>query len=154
MHKTNTKINKVAIIIIYHHGINFVTLPKVKTRWWLYSWWKKLTHMLELNKNWKHYAYISKHKLNIKEKGKRKLKLLLILIFRWWLLLIILVVVPLLIRIYPAVQGQGAQAHMQYLHCPHLIEPHWIRWLRVFCMFLAAYPPIMAILCCGWWNCA
>jgi hypothetical protein len=34
MHKTSTKINKVAIIIIYHHGINFVTLPKVKTRWW------------------------------------------------------------------------------------------------------------------------
>ena len=33
MHKTNTKINKAAIIIIYHHGINFVTLPKVKTRW-------------------------------------------------------------------------------------------------------------------------
>jgi hypothetical protein len=30
MHKTITKINKAAIIIIYHHGINFVTLPKVK----------------------------------------------------------------------------------------------------------------------------
>jgi hypothetical protein len=33
MHKTNTKINKAAIIIIYHHGINFVTVPKVKIRW-------------------------------------------------------------------------------------------------------------------------
>jgi hypothetical protein len=32
MHKTNTKINKAAIIIIYHHGINFVTLPKVKNK--------------------------------------------------------------------------------------------------------------------------
>jgi uncharacterized Rossmann fold enzyme len=30
MHKTITKINKAAIIIIYHHGTNFVTLPKVK----------------------------------------------------------------------------------------------------------------------------
>jgi hypothetical protein len=30
MHKTNTNINKAATIIIYHHGINFVTLPKVK----------------------------------------------------------------------------------------------------------------------------
>jgi hypothetical protein len=33
MHKTITKINKVAIIVIYHHGKNLVTLPKVKT-WW------------------------------------------------------------------------------------------------------------------------
>jgi hypothetical protein len=30
MHNTITMINKVAIIIIYHHGINLVTLPKVK----------------------------------------------------------------------------------------------------------------------------
>jgi hypothetical protein len=30
MHKTSTKINKTAIIIIYHHGTNFITLPKVK----------------------------------------------------------------------------------------------------------------------------
>jgi hypothetical protein len=30
MHKTNTKINKAAIIIIYHNGTKFVTLPKVK----------------------------------------------------------------------------------------------------------------------------
>jgi hypothetical protein len=30
MHKTNIRINKEAIIIIYHHGINFVTLPKVE----------------------------------------------------------------------------------------------------------------------------
>jgi hypothetical protein len=30
MHKTITKINKVAIIIIYHHGTNFISLPKVK----------------------------------------------------------------------------------------------------------------------------
>jgi hypothetical protein len=32
MHKTNTKINKAAFIMIYNHGINFVTLPKIKTR--------------------------------------------------------------------------------------------------------------------------
>jgi hypothetical protein len=32
MHKSITKINKAEIIIIYHHGINFVTLPKVETR--------------------------------------------------------------------------------------------------------------------------
>jgi hypothetical protein len=30
MHKTITKINKAAIIIIYHHGINLVTLLMVK----------------------------------------------------------------------------------------------------------------------------
>jgi hypothetical protein len=30
MHKTSTTINKTASIIIYHYGINFVTLPKVK----------------------------------------------------------------------------------------------------------------------------
>jgi creatinine amidohydrolase/Fe(II)-dependent formamide hydrolase-like protein len=30
MHKSITKINKAAIIIIYHHGTNFVTLPMVK----------------------------------------------------------------------------------------------------------------------------
>jgi hypothetical protein len=30
MHKTSTKINKVAIINIYHHGTNFVSIPKVK----------------------------------------------------------------------------------------------------------------------------
>jgi hypothetical protein len=37
MHKTITKINKAAIMVIYHHGIKFVTLPKAKTRWSLYS---------------------------------------------------------------------------------------------------------------------
>jgi hypothetical protein len=70
MHKTITKINKAAIIIIYHHGTNFVTLPKVKTRW-----------------------CIGAYKLKIKEKGKGKikLKLLLSLIFHWWLILIIMV---------------------------------------------------------------
>jgi hypothetical protein len=36
MHKTSTKINKSAIIIIYYHGTNFVTFPKVKTRWWFF----------------------------------------------------------------------------------------------------------------------
>jgi hypothetical protein len=30
MHKSITKINKAAVIIIYHHGINFITLPKIK----------------------------------------------------------------------------------------------------------------------------
>jgi hypothetical protein len=30
MHKTSTKINKAATIIIYHHGTNFVSLPMVK----------------------------------------------------------------------------------------------------------------------------
>jgi hypothetical protein len=30
MHKTSTKINQAATIIIYHHGTNFVSFPKVK----------------------------------------------------------------------------------------------------------------------------
>jgi hypothetical protein len=29
-------------------------------------------------------------------------------------------------RIDPAVLGEGAQAHTQYLHCPHQVEPRWI----------------------------
>jgi hypothetical protein len=56
MHKTITKMNKAAIIIIYHHGINFVTLPKVKQGGdFIHDENKRLTHMLK-----------------IKEKGKRK----------------------------------------------------------------------------------
>jgi hypothetical protein len=38
-------------------------------------------------------------------------------------------------RIDPAVLGAGAQAHRQYLHCPHQVEPRWIRWLRCFTSF-------------------
>jgi hypothetical protein len=33
---------------------------------------KTNTHAENLNKNWKHYAYIGAYKLKIKEKGKRK----------------------------------------------------------------------------------
>jgi hypothetical protein len=50
MHKTNTKINKAAIIIIYHHGINFVTFTKGKnkvvTLFMMKN--KRLTHMLKI----------------------------------------------------------------------------------------------------------
>jgi hypothetical protein len=49
MHKSNTKINKVAIIIIYHHGTNFVTLPKVKNGGDFIHDEKKLTYMLKIN---------------------------------------------------------------------------------------------------------
>jgi hypothetical protein len=49
MHKTNTKINKAAIIIIYHHGINFVTLPKVNKGGDFIHDENKLTHMLKIN---------------------------------------------------------------------------------------------------------
>jgi hypothetical protein len=49
MHKTYTKINKAAIIIIYHHGINFVTLPKVKQGGVFINDENKLTHMLKIN---------------------------------------------------------------------------------------------------------
>jgi hypothetical protein len=48
MDKTNTKINKAAIIIIYHHGINIVTLPKVKQGGDFIHDGNKLTHMLEI----------------------------------------------------------------------------------------------------------
>jgi hypothetical protein len=48
MHKTNTKIIKVTIIIIYHHGINFVTLPKVKQGGDFVHDENKLTHILEI----------------------------------------------------------------------------------------------------------
>jgi hypothetical protein len=52
VHETNTKINKAAIIIIYHHGINFVTLPKVKQGGEFIHDENKLTHILKiLNKN-------------------------------------------------------------------------------------------------------
>jgi hypothetical protein len=47
VHKTNTKINKAAIIIIYHHGIIFVTLPMVKQGGDFIHDENKLTHMLE-----------------------------------------------------------------------------------------------------------
>jgi hypothetical protein len=39
-------------------------------------------------------------------------------------------------QIDPAVLGEGAQAHRQYLHCPHLIESCWIGWLQRFAYFL------------------
>jgi hypothetical protein len=35
-------------------------------------------------------------------------------------------------RIDLAILGEGAQAHRQYLHCPHQVEPRWIGWLRRF----------------------
>jgi hypothetical protein len=44
-------------------------------------------------------------------------------------------IVPLLQQIDPAILGEGTQAHRQYLHFPHLIEPHWIEWLRRFACF-------------------
>jgi hypothetical protein len=47
MYKTNTKINKAAIIIIYHHGINFGTLPKGKQGGVFIHDENKLTQMLE-----------------------------------------------------------------------------------------------------------
>jgi hypothetical protein len=34
---------------------------------------KTNTHAENLNKNWKHYAYIGAYKLKIKEKGKGKI---------------------------------------------------------------------------------
>jgi hypothetical protein len=49
MHKTNTKINKAAIIIIYYHDINFVTLPKVKKGSdFIHDEKRKLTRMLKI----------------------------------------------------------------------------------------------------------
>jgi hypothetical protein len=38
-------------------------------------------------------------------------------------------------RIDPAPLGEGVQAHRQYLHCPHQVEPHWPGWLRHFARF-------------------
>jgi hypothetical protein len=38
-------------------------------------------------------------------------------------------------RIDPVVQGEGAQAHRQYLHCLHQVEPRYIGWLRRFACF-------------------
>jgi hypothetical protein len=35
-------------------------------------------------------------------------------------------------RIDPAPLGEGVQAHRQYLHCPHQVEPRWLGWLRRF----------------------
>jgi hypothetical protein len=32
-------------------------------------------------------------------------------------------------RIDPAALGEGVQAHRQYLHCPHQVEPRWFGWL-------------------------
>jgi hypothetical protein len=43
-------------------------------------------------------------------------------------------------RIDPTVLGEGAQAHRQYLYCPHLIEPRWIEWLRRFECFSRSIP--------------
>jgi hypothetical protein len=38
-------------------------------------------------------------------------------------------------RIDPAVLGEDAQAHRQYLHCLHQVKPRWIGWLRRFAYF-------------------
>jgi hypothetical protein len=38
-------------------------------------------------------------------------------------------------RIDPAPLGEGVQAHRQYLHCPHQVEPRWFGWLRRFTYF-------------------
>jgi hypothetical protein len=35
-------------------------------------------------------------------------------------------------RIGPAALGEDAQAHKQYSHCHHQVEPRWIGWLRRF----------------------
>jgi hypothetical protein len=32
-------------------------------------------------------------------------------------------------RIDPGALGAGAQAHRQYLHCPHQVEPRWFGWM-------------------------
>jgi hypothetical protein len=48
MHKTNIKINKAIIVITYHHGINFVTSPKVKQGGDFIHDENKLTHMLKI----------------------------------------------------------------------------------------------------------
>jgi hypothetical protein len=151
MHKTNAQINKAEIIIIYHHGINFVTLPKVKIRWWLYSRWKQTnTHAENLNKN---YAYIRKHKPKIKEKGKRKetkdppssnLPPVVDIDNLDGCTLAHSKIGHPLQQIDPAVLREGAQAHRQYLHCLHLTEPRWIGWLQ--CFTFATYLPIMATL--------
>jgi hypothetical protein len=60
IHKTSTKINKAAIIIIYHHGTNFcnftngknsvVTLFMMKINTNTHAE-NKLTHMLKFKKN-------------------------------------------------------------------------------------------------------
>jgi hypothetical protein len=52
MHKTSTMITKAATIIIYHHGTNFVSLPKVKKVVTLLMMIIKTnTHAENLNKN-------------------------------------------------------------------------------------------------------
>jgi hypothetical protein len=48
MHKPITKINNTTIIIVYHHGINFVTLPRVKKGCDFIHDENKLTHMLKI----------------------------------------------------------------------------------------------------------
>jgi hypothetical protein len=146
MYKTNIKINKAAIIIICHHGINFVTLPKVKIRCWIYSWWKQTnTHAENLNTNWKHYSYISKHKLKIKEKGKEKKSkappfsnlppVVGIDNLGGCTLAHNRIGHPLL-WIDPAVLCEGAEAHRPCLHYHHLIEPRWLGWLQCFTYYL------------------
>jgi hypothetical protein len=60
MHKTSTRINKAATIIIYQHGINFVSLPKVKQGGDFIRDGNKNSHTCwNLNKNRKYYAYIA-----------------------------------------------------------------------------------------------
>jgi hypothetical protein len=53
MHKTNTKINKVAIIIIYHHGTNFCNFTNGKNLVVILFMMKirTNTHAENLNKN-------------------------------------------------------------------------------------------------------
>jgi hypothetical protein len=52
-------------------------------------------------------------------------------------------------RIDPAPLGEGVQAHRQYLHCPHQVEPCWLGWLRRFARFtqhtLKLWPHFVAV---------
>jgi hypothetical protein len=87
--------------------------------------------------------------------------LLLSLIFRRWLILIVLVVVPLLVI---------GMHHSSYelsdgarWRCPSTSatfafpSPIWFAlvWMAAInCMFLVAYPPMVATFCCGWGRCS
>jgi hypothetical protein len=52
-------------------------------------------------------------------------------------------------RIDPAPLDEGVQSHRQYLHCPHQVEPRWLRWLRRFGRFsqhaLQLWPRFVAV---------
>jgi hypothetical protein len=49
MHKSITRINKAAIIIIHHPGINFLTLPKIRQGGVFIHDENQLTYKLKLN---------------------------------------------------------------------------------------------------------